>query len=50
MDDQLSFASLVFVAKRKRTKMGVFLAERAAVVPWVALEAVIAPRYPKLGP
>jgi hypothetical protein len=34
MDDQLSFASLDFAAKKKRTKSDVFLAEMAAVVPW----------------
>ena len=39
--DQLSFASLAYAAKKKRTKRDVFLAEMAAVVPWVALEAVI---------
>jgi transposase, IS5 family len=50
MDNQLSFASLEFASKKKRTKRDVFLAEMAAVVPWDALEAVIAPRYPKLGP
>ena len=33
--------------KTKRTKRDVFLAEMAAVVPWVALEAVIEPHYPK---
>ena len=38
--DQLSFASLDYAAKKKRTKLDVFLAEMAAVVPWVALEAV----------
>ena len=48
--DQLSFASLDFAAKKKRTKRDVFLAEMAAVVPWGALEAVIEPYYPKVGP
>ena len=48
--DQLSFASLDFAAKKKRTKRDVFLAEMAAVVPWDALEAVIEPHYPKVGP
>ena len=43
--DQLSFASLDFAAKKKRTKRDVFLAEMAAVVPWAALEAVIEPHY-----
>ena len=47
--DQLSFASLDFAAKKKRTKRDVFLAEMAAVVPWAALEAVIEPHYPKVG-
>jgi IS5 family transposase len=48
--DQLSFASLDFAAKKKRTKRDVFLAEMAAVVPWVELEALIEPHYPKMGP
>src|SRR4030088_594975 len=48
--DQLSFASLDFAAKKKRTKREVFLAEMAAVVPWAKLEAVIEPHYPKTGP
>jgi IS5 family transposase len=28
----------------------VFLAEMAAAVPWIEIEALIAPRYPKMGP
>jgi len=48
--DQLSFASLDFAAKKKRTKRDVFLAEMTAVVPWVEFEAVIEPHYPKVGP
>jgi len=43
--DQLSFASLDHAAKKKRTKRDLFLAEMAAVVPWVTLEAVIEPHY-----
>ena len=50
MDGQLSFASLDFAGKKKRTKRDVFLAEMAAVVPWSALEAIIEPHYPKVGP
>ena len=50
MDGQLSFASLDFAAKKKRTKRDVFLAEMAAVVPWSELEAMIEPHYPKSGP
>src|SRR5512134_2470370 len=48
--DQLSFASLDFAAKKKRTKRDVFLAEMSAVVPWSLLEGLIEPHYPKLGP
>ena len=50
MDDQLSIASLDFAAKQKRPKRDVLLAEMSAIVPWGALEAVIEPHYPKLGP
>src|SRR6195256_3296469 len=48
--DQLSFASLDFAAKKKRTKRDALLGEMAAVVPWGALEAVVEPHYPKVGP
>ena len=48
--DQLSFASLDYASKTKRTKRDVFLAEMAAVVPWVALGALVEPHYPKTGP
>jgi IS5 family transposase len=48
--DQLSFSSLDYAAKKKRTKREVFLSEMAAVVPWAKLDAVIAPHYPKSGP
>ena len=50
MSDQLSFASLDYAAKKKRTKRDVFLSEMAAIVPWIKLEAVVEPHYPKLGP
>jgi IS5 family transposase len=50
MRDQLSFASLDFAGKKKRTKRDVFLSEMATVVPWVALEGLIEPHYPKVGP
>jgi transposase, IS5 family len=46
---QLSFATLDYAAKKKRTKRDIFLAEMADVVPWARLEAVIAPHYPKAG-
>jgi hypothetical protein len=38
MDAQLSFSSLDFASKKKRTKRDVFLAEMAAVVPWLMLK------------
>jgi transposase, IS5 family len=50
MVDQLSFASLDFAAKKKRTKRDLFLGEMSAVVPWGMLEALIEPYYPKMGP
>ncbi len=50
MADQLSFASLDYASKKKRTKRDVFLAEMAAIVPWAMLEGLIEPHYPKLGP
>src|SRR3954452_7817613 len=50
MDGQLSFTTLDYAGKKKRTKRDAFLAEMAAAVPWSVLEAVIAPHYPKEGP
>lgn len=47
---QLSFASLDYATKKKRTKREIFLAEMNAVVPWSRLEAVIAPHYPRANP
>ena len=48
MDGQLSFATLDYAGKKKRTKRDVFLAEMAAAVPWSVLETVIAP-YEGIG-
>ena len=44
---QRSFASLDYAHKKKRTKRDIFLGEMEAVVPWVRLEALIAPHYTK---
>ena len=41
MDGQLSFATLDYAGKKKRTKRDVFLAEMAAAVPWSVLQALI---------
>ena len=49
-ENQLSFSSLDYASKKKTTKREVFLGEMAVVVPWSALEAVIEPFYPKMGP
>ena len=38
MDRQLSFATLDYAGKKKRTKRDVFLAEMAAALPWSVLE------------
>jgi IS5 family transposase len=35
---------------KKCTKRDLFLAEMVAVVPWVTLDALIEPHYPKTGP
>jgi transposase, IS5 family len=39
--DQLSFASLDFAGKKKRTKRDVFLTEMAAVVPGAAVRSFV---------
>ena len=49
-ENQLSFSSLDYTAKKKLTKRDVFLAEMERSVPWAALEALIDPFYPKMGP
>ena len=49
-DKQLSFSSLDYAGKKKLTKRDVFLGEMTAAVPWSALEALIDPFYPKMGP
>jgi hypothetical protein len=36
--------------KKKVTRRELFLAEMDAVVPWGRLQALIEPRYPKVGP
>jgi hypothetical protein len=47
--NRLSFASLAFATKKRRTKREIFLGEMDRVVPWWQLEAVIEPHYPKAG-
>lgn len=44
---QSSFSELEYAAKKKLTRRDRFLAEIDAVTPWAALEAEIAPFYPK---
>ena len=47
---QITFASLAYAGKKKRTRREKFLAEMEAVVPWARLAALIEPHYPKAGP
>src|SRR5437899_2699715 len=46
---QMSFGDAEYAGKRKRTRREVFLAEMEQVVPWLALESLIEPVYPKAG-
>ncbi len=46
---QMSFGDAEYAGKRKRTRREEFLAEMETVVPWSALEGLIAPHYPKAG-
>src|SRR5258708_9056347 len=46
---QMSFGDAEYAGKRKRTRRETFLAEREQVVPWLALEALLDPIYPKAG-
>lgn len=46
---QRSFAAKEFALKPKRTRKEKFLQEMEEVVPWVRLEALIEPHYPKAG-
>jgi len=47
--NQLSFASLDYQAKKKRTRREKFLAEMDGVIPWAGIEALIEPHYPRAG-
>lgn len=47
---QLSLAETGFLPKAdKKIRKSVFLAEKETVVPWLRLEALIVPYYPKRG-
>jgi IS5 family transposase len=46
---QLSFGSYEFGLKKKVTRREKFLCEMEQVVPWVRLEALIEPKYPRAG-
>ena len=49
-DNRRSFSSPDDTGKKKTTKREVFQAQMAAVVRWTALEAMIDPQYPTMGP
>jgi IS5 family transposase len=46
---QVSFASLEYAGKRRRTRREKFLGEMDRVVPWDRLVALIEPHYPRAG-
>ncbi len=45
----LSFASLVYEQKKKKTRREQFLEEMDEVIPWEAMVKIIRPYYPKAG-
>jgi len=47
--DQLSFSDAEYNGKRKQTRREKFLGEMEQVVPWLRLERLIEPHYPKAG-
>jgi len=46
---QMSLSAPVFVKKEKVTRQQQFLAEMDAIVPWLQLQALVAPHYDKTG-
>lgn len=46
---QISFASLEYAGKKRKTRREKFLGEMEQVVPWARLEALIEPKYPTAG-
>jgi len=46
---QSSFSELEYAAKKKQRWSDRFLAEIEAVTPWLVLEQMIAPFYPRSG-
>ena len=48
MGEQRTFASVAWAQKGKVTRREQFLAEMDAVIPWTALQALVAPHYPKV--
>ena len=43
---QMSFASLEYAGKKRRTRREKFLGEMQRVVPWTRLMALVEPHYP----
>jgi transposase, IS5 family len=46
---QISFTDAEFTSKKRKTRREKFLEEMEIAVPWVELESVIEPHYPKAG-
>ena len=49
MEERVSFASLAFENKKKKTRREKFLEEMDRVIPWGTLLKVIEKHYPKAG-
>jgi IS5 family transposase len=47
--EEVSFASLAYDSKKKKTRREKFLEEMDAVIPWERMLKVIRPHYPKAG-
>ena len=47
--EQLTFASLTYAAKKRKTRKEIFLEQMESCVPWDEFEALIEPHYPKAG-
>lgn len=47
--DQVTFASMAYLAKKKTTRREKFLNEMDAVIPWSMLSGLVDPVYPDIG-
>jgi len=47
--NQVTFASMAYLGKKKITRREKFLSEMERVIPWRRLECLIEPAYPDIG-